>query len=132
MLLLNFGVVAIAKDPVSEPKLYVCEFCEKFEDEDVNESVVRIGLVSSKLREIGLKYVNTDNDSETYGQLIESLEELIILADSIHLDQQSLIANTNLLSMSQTQAGIRLLMCAVRASLARNESRGLHQLVLSH
>ena len=49
------------------------------------------------------------------------------MADSIHLDQQSLIANTNLLSMSQTQAGIRLLMCAVRASLARNESRGLHQ-----
>ena len=83
--------------------------------------------MSSKLREIALKYVNTDNDSETYGQLIESLEELNILADSIHLDQQSLIANTNFLSMSQTQAGIRLLMCAVRASLARNESRGLHQ-----
>ena len=105
----------------------ISNYQSRFEDEDVNESVVRIGLVSSKLREIALKYVNTDNDSETYGQLIESLEELKILADSIHLDQQSLIANTNLLSMSQTQAGIRLLMCAVRASLARNESRGLHQ-----
>lgn len=105
----------------------ISNYQSRFEDENVNESVVRIGLVSSKLREIALNYVNTDNDSETYGQLIESLEELKILADSIHLDQQSLIANTNLLSMSQTQAGIRLLMCAVRASLARNESRGLHQ-----
>lgn len=105
----------------------ISNYQSRFEDKNVNESVVRIGLVSSKLRDIALKYVNTDNDSETYGQLIESLEELKILADSIHLDQQSLIANTNLLSMSQTQAGIRLLMCAVRASLARNESRGLHQ-----
>ena len=99
----------------------------RFEDNDVNESVVRIGLVSSKLREIALNYINCDNDSETYGQLIESLEELKKLADAIHLDQESLIANTNMLSANQTQAGIRLLMCAVRASLARNESRGLHQ-----
>ena len=74
-----------------------------------------------------MNYVNNDNDSESYSKIIESLEDLAIVANSIHLDQESLIANTNMLSMNQTQAGIRLLMCAVRASLARNESRGLHQ-----
>ena len=99
----------------------------RFTDKDTDESVVRVGLVSSKLREIALNYVNSDNDSESYSQFIVSLEELSNLAESIHLDQESLIANTNMLSMNQTQAGIRLLMCAVKASLARNESRGLHQ-----
>ena len=38
-----------------------------------------------------------------------------------------MISNSNMLSMLQTQAGIRLLTCAIQASLARNESRGLHQ-----
>ena len=99
----------------------------RFTDKDTDESVVRVGLVSSKLREIALNYVNSDNDSESYSQFIVSLEELSNLAESIHLDQESLIANTNMLSMNQTQAGIRLLICAVKASLARNESRGLHQ-----
>ena len=99
----------------------------RFADQDGTDGVVRIGLVSSKLRELALNYANNDNDSESYSQLIESLEELTIVADSIHLDQESLIANTNMLSMIQTQAGIRLLKCALRASLARNESRGLHQ-----
>ena len=99
----------------------------RFTDKDTDESVVRVGLVSSKLREIALNYVNSDNDSESYGQFIVSLEELSNLAESIHLDQESLIANTNMLSMNQTQAGIRLLICSVKASLARNESRGLHQ-----
>ena len=32
-----------------------------------------------------------------------------------------------MLSMLQNQAGIRLLTCTVQASLARNESRGLHK-----
>ena len=69
----------------------------RFADNDGNDSVVRIGLVSSKVREIALNYANNDNDSESYSQLIESLEELTIVADSIHLDQESLLANTNML-----------------------------------
>tara|TARA_B100000900_G_scaffold52508_3_gene38824 strand:- start:19371 stop:20993 length:1623 start_codon:yes stop_codon:yes gene_type:complete len=105
----------------------ISEHKSRFADNEETGSVVRIGLVSNKLREIALNYVNNDNDSESYSKIIESLEDLAIVANSIHLDQESLIANTNMLSMNQTQAGIRLLMCAVRASLARNESRGLHQ-----
>ena len=105
----------------------ISEHKSRFADKEETGSVVRIGLVSNKLREIALNYVNNDNDSESYSKIIESLEDLAIVANSIHLDQESLIANTNMLSMNQTQAGIRLLMCAVRASLARNESRGLHQ-----
>jgi len=105
----------------------ISEHKSRFVDNEETGSVVRIGLVSNKLREIALNYVNNDNDSESYSKIIESLEDLAVVANSIHLDQESLIANTNMLSMNQTQAGIRLLMCAVRASLARNESRGLHQ-----
>ena len=98
----------------------ISEHKSRFADNEETGSVVRIGLVSNKLREIALNYVNNDNDSESYSKIIESLEDLAIVANSIHLDQESLIANTNMLSMNQTQAGIRLLMCAVRASLARN------------
>ena len=49
------------------------------------------------------------------------------LAEARHLDQQSLIANTNYAGLLRIQAGIRLLTASVRASLARNESRGVHQ-----
>tara|TARA_B100000767_G_scaffold101251_1_gene97223 strand:- start:3415 stop:5037 length:1623 start_codon:yes stop_codon:yes gene_type:complete len=98
-----------------------------FSDNDEEVAVVRIGIVSDKLREVALSFVNGDNDSSKYSQYLETLEQLSILAESIHLDQESLISNTNMLSMLQTQAGIRLLTCSIQASLARNESRGLHR-----
>jgi fumarate reductase flavoprotein subunit len=98
-----------------------------FSESDEEVAVVRIGAVSNKLIEVANNFVNGDNDSSKYGQYLESLEQLSILAESIHLDQKSLISNSNMLSMLQTQAGIRLLTCAIQASLARNESRGLHQ-----
>lgn len=100
-----------------------------FSEDEADASVIRIGIVADKLTEIANNYVNGDNDSSSYSQYLESLEQLSILAESIHLDQKSLISNSNMLSMLQTQAGIRLLTCAVQASLARNESRGLHQRV---
>jgi succinate dehydrogenase/fumarate reductase flavoprotein subunit len=98
-----------------------------FSDNEEDGAVVRIGIVSDKLTELANSFVNGDNDSSKYSQYLESLEQLSILAESIHLDQKSLISNSNMLSMLQTQAGIRLLTCAVQASLARNESRGLHR-----
>jgi succinate dehydrogenase/fumarate reductase flavoprotein subunit len=102
-------------------------FQSLFSEDDSKGAVVRIGSVSSKLREIGLKFVNGENDSSSYQQYLESLEQLSILAETIHVDQESLIANTNFQSILQVQAGIRLLTCSIQSSLARNESRGLHQ-----
>ena len=98
-----------------------------FSNDDESTTVVRLGIVSDKLRELGNNFVNGDNDSSAYSQYLESLEHLSIQAEAIHLDQKSLISNTNMLSMLQNQAGIRLLTCTVQASLARNESRGLHK-----
>jgi len=98
-----------------------------FLDGDPDSTVVRIGIVSNKLTEIAHNFVNGDNDSSKYSQYLESLEQLSILAETIHLDQKSLISNSNMLLMLQTQAGIRLLTCSIQASLARNESRGLHK-----
>ncbi|MDP7372852.1 MAG: hypothetical protein QF588_03075, partial [Candidatus Poseidoniaceae archaeon] len=50
-----------------------------------------------------------------------------ISAEGIFLDQQSLIGNTNYSSLLRVQAGIRLLKASIKSSLARNESRGVHQ-----
>ena len=102
-------------------------FQSQFSEDESEGTVTRIGLASSRLREIGLSFVNGENSASIYQQHLESLEQLSILAESIHMDQESLIANTNLLSMLQVQAGIRLLTSSVQSSLARNESRGLHQ-----
>ena len=52
------------------------------------------------------------------------LEQISITAESLHLDQQSLIANTNLLEVLRTQAAVRMVMASVQSGLAREESRG--------
>ena len=59
--------------------------------------------------------------------MLQELEQAELSAESIHVDQQSLIANTNFAGLLRIQAGIRLLTASVRASLARNEFRGVHQ-----
>ena len=43
------------------------------------------------------------------------------------MDQKSLIANTNYVALVRIHAGIRLLSASIKSSLARNESRGVHQ-----
>ena len=58
---------------------------------------------------------------------MQQLEEAEISAEGIFLDQQSLIGNTNYSSLLRVQAGIRLLKASIKSSLARNESRGVHQ-----
>ena len=56
--------------------------------------------------------------------LLTKLETASHSAESLHLDQRSLIANTNLLEVLRTQAAVRLLTASVQSGLAREESRG--------
>ena len=56
--------------------------------------------------------------------LMVKLEGLEHQAESLHVDQTSLFANTNLLEVFRTQAAIRMVMASVRSGMAREESRG--------
>ena len=115
----------------TENLLQSLESCEanfdaKFSDES-SETVQRVGALESKLLSIATKYSAGSNSADELSSFIQELEQAEILAESIHLDQKSLIANTNYVALVRIHAGIRLLSCSIKSSLARNESRGVHQ-----
>ncbi|MGB0200127.1 MAG: FAD-binding protein [Candidatus Poseidoniaceae archaeon] len=105
-----------------------CEanFSAKF-SEEATDTVQRVGALDTKLLSIGAKFTSSPNSSDELSGLLQELEQAEMSAEAIHLDQQSLIANTNYAGLMRIQAGIRLLTASIRASLARNESRGVHQ-----
>ena len=105
-----------------------CEanFSAKFSEEAI-DTVQRVGALDTKLLSIGAKFTSSPNSSDELSGLLQELEQAEMSAEAIHLDQQSLIANTNYAGLMRIQAGIRLLTASIRASLARNESRGVHQ-----
>ena len=105
-----------------------CEanFDAKFSDEST-ETVQRVGALEAKLLGIATKYSLGSNNADELSSFIQELEQAEILAESIHLDQKSLIANTNYVALVRIHAGIRLLTASIKSSLARNESRGVHQ-----
>ena len=105
-----------------------CEanFTAKFDSES-GDMVQRVGAIDSKLLDIATKYTAGPNDADELSKYLQQLEEAEVSAEGIFLDQQSLIGNTNYSSLLRVQAGIRLLKASIKSSLARNESRGVHQ-----
>ena len=84
--------------------------------------VVRCGTVMTNLQAAlaGTSAFTADN----MNALLAKLEQIGITAESLHLDQQSLIANTNLLEVLRTQAAVRMVAASVQSGLAREETRG--------
>ena len=123
----------VAKQSFSntENLLQSLESCEanfdaKFSGE-TSETVQRVGALDSKLLGIATKYSAGSNNADELSSFIQELEQAEILAEAIHLDQKSLIANTNYVALLRIHAGIRLLTASIKSSLARNESRGVHR-----
>ena len=85
--------------------------------------VVRCGTVLANLS-AALASCSTLT-ADTMTNLLTKLEQLSITAESLHLDQRSLIANTNLLEILRAQAAVRMMMASVQSGLARQESRGV-------
>jgi len=94
--------------------------------EHSEEGVVRVGNVVSKVRDAVQNALGFNRNAAGLESAIESLESASILAESIHVDQSSLIANTNLVEIARVQASARLARASAQAALARNESRGCH------
>lgn len=91
------------------------------EDNDASH-VTRCGAVMANLQGALASTSTFSHDSLT--SLLAKLEAIGHAAESLHLDQHSLIANTNLLEILRTQAAIRLVTASVQSGLARQESRG--------
>lgn len=84
--------------------------------------VVRVGSVVSSLHSALASATAFDEASLT--GLLTKLESVGHAAESLHLDQASLIANTNLLEILRIQAAVRMVTASVQSGLARQESRG--------
>ena len=84
--------------------------------------VVRCGTVMANLQAAlaGTSALTADS----MNALLAKLEQIGITAESLHLDQQSLIANTNLLEVLRAQAAVRMVTASVQSGLAREETRG--------
>ncbi|MDG1558799.1 MAG: FAD-binding protein [Candidatus Poseidoniaceae archaeon] len=92
-----------------------------------SEAVIRVGSVATKLRDAARNALMGARDATSLANSIESLEALSVTAESIHLDQHSLIANTNMIEITRIQSGIRLTLAAAQSALSREETRGSHQ-----
>ena len=84
--------------------------------------VTRCGAVMANLH--GALASTSTFTHESMTNLLTKLESISHAAESLHLDQHSLIANTNLLEILRTQAAIRLVTASVQSGLVRQESRG--------
>ena len=91
-----------------------------------DEGVVRIGHVVTKVRDTVQSALGYSRDAIGLESAAVSLEAASILAESIHVDQSSLIANSNIVEIARAQASARLALASTQAALARKESRGCH------
>lgn len=101
-------------------------FEAKFADE-ATDMVQRVGAIDLKVMGIATRYASTPNDADELSKFLHELQVAESSAAEIHIDQKSLIGNTNYLAMLRISAGIRLLKASIKSALARNESRGVHQ-----
>ena len=85
--------------------------------------VVRCGTVMASVRTA--LNSSSDNSNDSLSNLLTKLESAAVAAESIHVDQTSLIANTNILELFRTQASVRMLIASTQSGLAREESRGV-------
>ena len=84
--------------------------------------VVRCGTVMASVR--AALSSSSENSGDSLSNLLIKLESTAVISESIHVDQSSLIANTNLLELFRTQASVRMLIASTQSSIAREESRG--------
>ena len=81
------------------------------------EGVVRVGHVLTKNSRCFAIWPCRNSKCWRPHSLIESLEAASLLAESIYLDQNSLLANSNLVEIARVQASARLALVAAKSAL---------------
>jgi len=114
----KFSTSARLEEALAEAKADLSAMMES----ETEGHVVRSGSVIASLHAALASTPTFDNGSMT--GLLTKLETVSLAAESLHLDQSSLIANTNLLEILRVQAAVRMVTASVQSGLARRESRG--------
>jgi succinate dehydrogenase/fumarate reductase flavoprotein subunit len=85
--------------------------------------------VFSNIKAAANDALGTSRDSSSLDAGLEKMDSIKTRIDmlQIHLDQTSLIANTNLVENARAAACARLVTAAMISAKARQESRGVHQ-----
>ena len=91
-------------------------------NDDEKTHALRVGNILSA---IGSHLASTKElDDASLNALKENLESVSVQAETLHLDQTSLVMNINLMEVLNVQAALRLLLASTMSSRAREESRG--------
>lgn len=99
-----------------------------FEMAGVEEGPVqRTGAIFSKLSEIMNSKAGSSRNEAGLQAAVKELETLESAADKIHIDDNTLLFNTNLLEALRLKAAIRLSKSTIQCAISRTESRGTHQ-----
>lgn len=91
------------------------------------KEVLRSGAVFTTIKSVANSALGYSRDENSLSDGLQQLDTLISQIDGIHIDQTSLIANTNLLENARAAASARLLAAAIQSAQSRQESRGVHQ-----
>ncbi len=89
--------------------------------------VQRTGSIYSKLSEIMNSKAGSSRSETGLKSAVEELEALESAAAKIHIDDNTLLFNTNLLEALRLKAAIRLSKSTIQCAISRTESRGTHQ-----
>ena len=114
----SFHTSSALSDAVEQAKADISAMTEA----DQSTHVARTGTVMASIHS-ALAGV-TDFNQDSMVNLLSKLEAASHAAESLHLDQPSLIANANALEIFRTQAAVRMLTASVQSGIAREESRG--------
>jgi succinate dehydrogenase/fumarate reductase flavoprotein subunit len=87
---------------------------------------VRAGLVGNDVAALMRSALEAGCTAESLNSALDTLEGLEVLAESLHLDDTSLVANANIVDVVALQAGVQQAKAVLRSALARTESRGVH------
>ena len=91
------------------------------------QEVLRSGAVFSSIKNTANGALGSSRDIGSLSEGLENMDKVLSTLDQMHVDQASLIANTNLVENARAAASARLVTASIQAAISRQESRGVHQ-----
>lgn len=90
------------------------------------DGAVRTGLVGGEVAGLMRATLDDGCTSESLEAAMTALDALEVASEALHLDDTSLVANTNLVDVLELQAGVRQARAILLSAMSRTESRGSH------
>ncbi len=92
-----------------------------------DEEVLRSGSIFNSIKSAANDALGSSREISSLSNGLEHMDKVLSTLEQIHVDQSSLIANTNLVENARAAASARLVTASIQAAISRQESRGVHQ-----